>query len=101
MMHWDYGWGMGWMMGLWWLFWILAIGAVVWALARSTGSRSTGREESPEVILKRRYARGEMSREEYDQRLTDQRPSDAPVARQGVTRWKDYCRSCCSRGCST
>jgi len=76
-MHWGYGWGMGGMMVWWWLFWILVIAAIVWALARGVGGRagrtSTGQEESAEAILKRRYARGEMSREEYEQRLADLR----------------------------
>lgn len=72
MMHWEYGWGMGWMM-ISWVFWILIITVVVWLVAKNAGGRSGAHEESPETILKRRYARGEMSREEYEQRLTDLR----------------------------
>lgn len=72
-MHWGYGAGMGWMMGWWWLFWIVVIAAVVWALAKGMGGRAASQEESPEGILKRRYARGEINRDEYDQRLTDLR----------------------------
>jgi uncharacterized membrane protein len=30
-------------------------------------------ERTPETILKRRYARGEVDREEYERRLTDLR----------------------------
>ncbi len=43
-----------------------AIGAteVLWA---------TPQEDSPAAILKRRYARGEINREKYDQRLNDLR----------------------------
>lgn len=72
-MHWGFGGGMGWMMVWWWIFWILVIAAVVWFVARSVGGRTTAQEDSPETILKRRYARGEMSRDEYEQRLNDLR----------------------------
>ena len=42
----------------------------VWAVARAAGSTgSRGPEESPEAILKRRYARGEMDDQEYERRL--------------------------------
>jgi len=44
---------------------------VVWALARA-GSGTDG-AESPETVLKRRYARGEIDREEYERRLSDLR----------------------------
>ena len=39
--------------------------AVVWALAR-TGTGAPPADESPLVILKRRYASGEINREEYE-----------------------------------
>jgi len=67
---------MGWWM--WWMpfAWILGLAlliALVWIVAtRTTGGfsvRST--EESAEQILKRRYARGEIDREEYERRLGD------------------------------
>jgi len=69
-MPWGFGGGMGWMMAWWWVFWILVIAGVIWILARSGAGRGAGQEESPETILKRRYARGEISHEEYEQRLT-------------------------------
>jgi putative membrane protein len=72
-MHWDFGPGMGWMMVWWWLFWILIIAAVVWLLAKAVAGRATSQDDSPETILKRRYARGDVSRDEYDQRLKDLR----------------------------
>ena len=69
----GYGTHMGWM----WLWWIVGVGLLVllvWAVARAAGSPSPPRgEDSPETILKRRYARGEVDREEYDRRLTDLR----------------------------
>ena len=62
---------MGWWMGLWWLFGLAVVVFLVWLIAR-TASGSSGRaDETPEQILKRRYARGEIDREEYERRLTD------------------------------
>lgn len=58
---------------------LVALGAggsrvVIWAVIRAAGSPGNGRgEESPETILKRRYARGEVDREDYERRLTDLR----------------------------
>lgn len=65
------------MMGGMWLWWIVGLGVVVllvWAIARAPGSPAPPREEdSPDTILKRRYARGELDREEYERRLGDLR----------------------------
>lgn len=62
---------MGWWMALWWLFGLAVLVLLIWVIAK-TASASQGRaDETPEQILKRRYARGEIDREEYDRRLTD------------------------------
>jgi uncharacterized membrane protein len=42
-------------------------------LAKGLAGRTGSQEDPAEAILKRRYARGEINREEYDQRLTDLR----------------------------
>jgi len=63
--------------GLWMmagpLFWIIVIGLIVWAVV--TRSRRTGvppvPEESPLDILKKRYARGEITREQFEQMKKD------------------------------
>lgn len=69
----GYGGQMGWM----WLWWIVGLGVLllfVWAIARAAAIPGSGRgEDSPETILKRRYARGEFDREEYERRLSDLR----------------------------
>jgi len=69
--------GYGVHMGGMWLWWIVGLGALgllVWAVARGAGPPLPPRgEDSPETILKRRYARGEVDREEYERRLTDLR----------------------------
>ena len=69
MHYWGYGWSMGWMM-VSWLVWILIIALLVWVLFRVI-ARPAASDDSPETILKRRYARGEIDREEYERRLSD------------------------------
>ncbi|MGM0578843.1 MAG: SHOCT domain-containing protein [Myxococcota bacterium] len=57
------------------LYWAVGIGVlllVVWGIARSIGN-SRGGADSPEQILKRRYARGEIDRETYQERLRELR----------------------------
>ncbi len=74
MRFWDGGWHMG---GLGMIFlWVAVIGVVVlavWLLASRGRGAVPGSEESPETILKRRYARGEIDRDEYMRRLDDLR----------------------------
>lgn len=70
------GWGWhGWFMGFMWIFWVIIIALVVWIILRATGAGGTPvpRRESPEEILKRRYASGEISREDYERMLSDVR----------------------------
>lgn len=69
---WDYGAHMGWM----WLGWLVGLAllvAVIWAVARTAAPPPPVDLESPETLLKRRYARGELDREEYERRLKDLR----------------------------
>lgn len=69
----GYGGAMGWM----WVWWIVALAVLVflvWAIAKSAGATGSERgEDSPEAILKRRYARGEIDRNEYEHKLNDLR----------------------------
>jgi len=44
---------------------------LVWMIARAAGGFPGRAEDTPEQILKRRYARSKIDREEYDRRLTD------------------------------
>lgn len=64
--------GMGpWMMIIWGLFGlaviVLAVIGVIWLLNSGTGSdrRRPADRETPEEILRRRYAAGEISEDEY------------------------------------
>ena len=71
-----YGSGMGWM-GFWmacaWIGGLAILMLLVWFVARAGAGPSARIDETPEQILKRRYARGEINREEYDGRLADLR----------------------------
>lgn len=70
MMHWgyDHGWmGIGWIgMGLFWILLVLAAAALVRYLG---GGKSP--PKTPLEILQERYARGEIDREEYEQKRSD------------------------------
>ena len=64
-MGWHMGNGMGWGGGLYMLiiFVLVVVGGIMvarWSL------RSGGGEDSPLEILKRRYARGELTREQFE-----------------------------------
>ena len=71
-MPWDYGWHMGWMMTGWSIFWTLIVLGAMWLVLRS-GTLVPGQTDSPETVLKRRYAHGDIDREEYERRLNDLR----------------------------
>jgi putative membrane protein len=73
MMHWgNFGWGMGfgWIYMI--IFWALVITAAVY-LFRSIANKSGSevRHDAPLDILKRRYAKGEITREEFE-RMKDE-----------------------------
>jgi len=60
--------GMGWLgLLLLALFWVGVILLVVWGLSNAFPRQRQAVEPDAEEILKRRYAKGEISREEYVQ----------------------------------
>ncbi len=63
-MHYD-AWGFWGMHFFWWLFWIAAIVALFSLFTLVPRGR---RRETPLEVLRRRYAAGEISSEEYDER---------------------------------
>jgi len=65
--RWGGGWGMPFFGGIFWLLIIVGIVLVVSSYARRNGaSAPAGAGEPPLDILKRRLAKGEIAREEYD-----------------------------------
>jgi putative membrane protein len=64
---------MGWWMVLRWVVGIVVLGVLVRVVVGSFGGSSPRSEDTPERILKRRYAKGEIEREEYQRRLEDLR----------------------------
>lgn len=68
---------MGWMWP-WWLIGLAVVVAIVWLAVSWTRRQpldTTRHEtrESPEDVLKKRYARGEIDRDTYEERLADLR----------------------------
>lgn len=63
----------GWGPGSWWpifpLFWVLVWGAVIFAVFRFRRGGRWHRGHSAEDVVAERYARGEISIEEYRERL--------------------------------
>ncbi len=68
-------WGnQGFMGGFMWIFWIAIIVDIIflvkWIVMQSRPGGQQ-REESPLEILKKRYARGEIDKEEFEQKKKD------------------------------
>ncbi len=71
-MHGVYGWHMG-GMWIWWILLVIVVGAMIWfALNRTTGAKQDA-GESPEQTLKRRYAKGEIDRQTYEEMISELR----------------------------
>jgi len=59
--------------GMMWVFWILIVVALLWFVAFATrrGDIPSKKEKSALEILKERYAKGEIEREEFEQKQKD------------------------------
>lgn len=70
-MHWNDwtgGWGLT-MMLIMSMFWLIVLGGIIWFLVwaiRRMSAGGTPQQETPIDILNRRYAQGEISREEFE-----------------------------------
>jgi putative membrane protein len=68
--NWDHG-------GFWWvpfsLLWIVVLGTTIWLLVRTAKPRERSGIERARDILAERYARGELSGEEFRERLEELR----------------------------
>jgi len=71
------GWGMGWFGGIFMIaFWILILVGLIflirWLIQSNSRTRAIGNGESRAVdILKERYARGEIDKDEFDSKRKD------------------------------
>jgi len=65
MYGWHGGWGIFWMV----VFWGAILGVVVWAIAAAARRGSGGPpERTARDILEERFARGEISKDEFEER---------------------------------
>jgi putative membrane protein len=68
--NWDHG-------GFWWfpfaLLWVTVLGTTIWLVARNVRPRERSGSERAREILAERYARGELTGEEYRERLDELR----------------------------
>jgi len=74
-MHGYNGFGGGWMMIIWWILIIVAVVYLFRWLAPTTagwpGRKDKNNSDSALDILKERYARGEIDKEEYERKKRD------------------------------
>lgn len=69
-MHWMYPYGGGWfMMAFWWIIIIVIVAIVVRWLTKQKGQPPM--EDSAIELLKKRYARGEISKEQFEEKKKD------------------------------
>lgn len=67
--YWHSGWHMWWM-GASWIVGLVLMALFLWAWVRGTAFQSSNpHSDTPESILKRRYAQGDISTDEYEHRL--------------------------------
>jgi len=70
---WDLSSGLGWWMGGAWmlLFWGAIIALIVWVVKKVTNRDDSTKKQSPLDIARERYAKGEISKDEFEQLKKD------------------------------
>lgn len=77
MMQWDGGWGpgwglFGWMHVLWWLLILLAVIVLLrWVFGQGSRGLRRPHEDRSLIILRERFARGEIDKAEFEERKRD------------------------------
>ena len=66
MWDWSWGWGMGLGMFFMILFWVIVIALIVWFINKASDRGETSEKKRPLDIVKERYAKGEISKEEFE-----------------------------------
>ncbi|MFA6863494.1 MAG: SHOCT domain-containing protein [Dysgonamonadaceae bacterium] len=68
----EHGWGMGYGMGWWWIVGVIIMVAIVWMVVKminqTNHSNTQLGNKSALDILKERYARGEIDKQEFEER---------------------------------
>ncbi len=60
-------------MWFWWIAGIVIVAVLIWAVSRTSSPKGGNSGASAEELLKRRYANGEIDKDEYEKRLHDLR----------------------------
>ena len=71
MREFGHGWGMGW----WWIIGLIIVVAIVWMVVKGMNQNNSGSGGEPGKsaldILKERYAKGEIDKQEFEERKKD------------------------------
>ncbi|HEY7322055.1 MAG TPA: SHOCT domain-containing protein [Candidatus Binatia bacterium] len=67
---WWWGWGLG-MMAMMFLFWVLVIVGLIIGVRWLLGISKQGKSDSAMEILRQRYARGEINKDEFEAKKKD------------------------------
>ncbi|MEK6673120.1 MAG: SHOCT domain-containing protein [Nitrospirota bacterium] len=72
-MYWgNHGWGMGFGWPFMVFFWILVVMGIIYLVRLIAGNaKNEGKHDTPLDILKKRYARGEINKAEFEEKKKD------------------------------
>jgi putative membrane protein len=58
-------------MGMWWLWLIILLAVIIIMVYMLNNTRSSISNETPLAILKKRYAKGEINKQEFEEKKRD------------------------------